>query len=74
MTDRLLSRCLWLVVMTLIVATAFGALVMMYSGVFALITRQVEHGVASVFTGLGLAAVCYLLCKHSEDLMDRRLG
>ncbi|HSI32511.1 MAG TPA: hypothetical protein VK986_02890 [Tepidisphaeraceae bacterium] len=74
MTDRLLYRSLWLVVMTLIVATAFGGLVMMYTGAFALITRQVEHGVACVFTGLGLAAVCYLLCKHSEDLMDRRLG
>jgi hypothetical protein len=74
MTDRLLSRCLWLIVMTLIVAAAFGALVLIYAGIFNLITRQIESGVASTVAGLFLGAICYVLCKNSEDLMDRRLG
>ena len=40
----------------------------------SLIVRQFENGVAATCAGLGLALICYLLCKHSEDLMDRRLG
>jgi len=74
MTDRLLSRCLWMIVMILIAASALGGLVLLYSGIFSLIVRQFENGVAATCAGLGLALICYLLCKHSEDLMDRRLG
>jgi len=72
MTDRLLSRCLWLVVMFLIAAAAIGSLILIYSGLFKLITRQFEDGGANTGAGVVLAAGCWALCKHSDDLIDRR--
>ena len=74
MTDRFLARCMWMMVMALIAGSAFGGLVLLYSGIFSIIVRQFETGVASTCGGMGLALICYLLCKHSEDLMDRRLN
>jgi len=62
-----------MIIMSLIAASAFGGLVLLYTGIFSLIVRQFETGVAATCGGLGLAFICYLLCKHSEDLMDRRL-
>jgi hypothetical protein len=40
MTDRFLSRCLWLMVMSLIAGSAMGSLVLIYSGLFRMIMRQ----------------------------------
>jgi hypothetical protein len=73
MTDRLLSRCLWLLIMVLIAGSAMGSLILMYSGLFNLIGRQFQAGGAVVGAGIILGVVAWMLCKHSEDLMDRRL-
>ena len=72
MTDRLLARCLWLLIMVLIAGSAMGSLVLMYSGLFNLIGRQFQAGSAVAGAGIVLGVVAWMLCKHSEDLMDRR--
>jgi hypothetical protein len=72
MTDRILSRCLWLVIMSMIASSALGGLILMYSGLFRLITRQFESGGIISFAGIALAAGCWVLCKYSDDLIDRR--
>jgi hypothetical protein len=73
MTDRLLARCLWLLIMALIAGSALGSLILMYSGLFSLIGRQFLMGGIVVGSGVVLGAGAWMLCKHSEDLMDRRL-
>ena len=72
MTDRLLTRCLWLLIMSLIAACAMGSLILIYSGLFRLITRQFESGGVIATSGAALGAACWVLCKHSDDLIDRR--
>ena len=72
MTDRLLARCLWLLIMALIAGCAMGGLVLMYSGLFNLIGRRFQTGGVVIAAGVVLGAGAWLLCKHSEDLMDRR--
>lgn len=71
MTDRILSRCLWLVIMGLIAASALGGLVLMYSGLFKLITQQFDVGTMIALSGVALGLGCWFLCKHSDDLIDR---
>ena len=73
MTDRLLARCLWLLIMALIAGSALGSLILMYSGLFSLLGRRFQAGGAVVSAGVVLGMGAWLLCKHSEDLMDRRL-
>ena len=72
MTDRLLSRCLWLLIMILIASSAMGSLVLMYSGLFNLINQRFQAGSATASAGVMLGVGAWMLCKHSEDLMDRR--
>lgn len=74
MTDRILSRCLWLVIMGLIAGSALGGLVLMYSGLFKLISQQFEAGGVIVAAGVLLGAGCWVLCKHSDDLIDRHFS
>jgi hypothetical protein len=72
MTDRLLSRFLWTTIMGLIAASAMGCLVLLYSGLFRLITLQFEAGGVVTGAGILLGVACWLICKHSDDLIDRR--
>ena len=72
MSDRVLSRSLWLVVMCLITASAMGSLVMLYSGLFKLITHQFESGGTVIGVGILFGVGCWVLCKHCDDLVDRR--
>jgi hypothetical protein len=73
MTDRVLSRCLWLTIMSLIAGSAMGSLVLIYSGLSGLMGRQFEDGGVLVGSGIILGAACWALCRHSDDLIDRRL-
>lgn len=72
MPDRLVHRCLWLIVMSMIVASALGCLIFLYSGVFKLITQQFEPAGTAVGLALLLGAACWVLCRHCDDLVDRR--
>jgi polyferredoxin len=72
MTDRLLARCLWLLIMALIAGSALGSLILMYSGLFSLIGHRFLMGGIVVASGMVLGVGAWMLCKHSEDLMDRR--
>ena len=67
MTDRLLARCLWLLIMALIAGSALGSLILMYSGLFTLIGRQFLMGGIAVGSGVVLGAGAWLLCKHRSD-------
>lgn len=73
MTDRVLSRCLWLLIMILIASSAMGSLILMYSGLFNLIGQRFQIGGLVVGAGVVLGVCAWMLCKHSDDLMDRRL-
>lgn len=72
MTDRILSRCLWTTIMGLIVGSALSSLVLLYSGLFKLITAQYETGGIVSGSGILVGVACWGLCKHSDDLIDRR--
>jgi hypothetical protein len=71
--DRLLTRGLWLVVMCLIAGTAMGGLVLLYSGLFQLISMQLQAGGIVLGAGVLLGVASWMLCKHSDDLIDRRI-
>jgi hypothetical protein len=49
-----------------------GSLVLIYSGLSGLIGRQFEDGGVLVGSGMVLGAACWVLCRHSDDLIDRR--
>jgi hypothetical protein len=70
MMDRLLARTLNLAVMGLIVASAAGALVLGYRGLFLMVTSRPEQGLAHAGLGMMLGAGCYLLCRHRDELAD----
>jgi hypothetical protein len=59
--------------MGLIAGTAMGGLVMMYSGLFKMISMQPKSGGIVLGVGVVLGLGCWLLCKHSDDLIDRRV-
>ena len=71
--DHLLYRCLWLVVMCLIAASAMGGMVLLYSGLFKLLSMQYQAGAVVMGAGVLLGVASWALCKHSEDLIDRRV-
>ena len=71
MADRFLARCLWAVIMGLIAASAVAALVLLYSGLFHLISRNLESATLALGTGSLLLGGCWALCRHSDDLIDR---
>ncbi len=70
MMDRILSKTLNGTVMTLIVATATGSLVLGYRGLFRLVSNDVEAGMVWLFSGVALGVGCYLLCRHRHELAD----
>jgi hypothetical protein len=70
MIDRLLARTLNFTVMALIVASAIGALLLGYRGLFRLVGSRPEEGVAPLVCGVGLAAGCFMLCRHRHELAD----
>ena len=71
MSDRILSRCLWLLIMALIAASALGSLALLYVALFRMIGRNFESGGIALGTGLLLAVACWALCRHCDDLIDR---
>jgi hypothetical protein len=71
MSDRILARFLWLVIMSMIAVTALGGLLLIYTGLFRLIGRDLESGSFAFGSGLLLAGGCWALCCHSDDLIDR---
>ena len=70
MMDRLLARTLNLTVMTLIVATAVGALLLGYRGLLQVFGSRPDDGVAAVVVGVALAGICFMLCRHRHELAD----
>jgi hypothetical protein len=71
MNDRILSRSLWLVIMTMIAGSAVGGLLLFYTGLFRLISKEFEQGGLTLGSGLLLAGGCWALCRHCDDLIDR---
>jgi len=70
MMDRFLSRTLNFAVMGLIVASALGALLLGYHGLYRFVTSRAEDGVGAVVVGIGLAVLCFVLCRHRHELAD----
>ena len=70
MMDRLLSRALNYSVMGLIVSSALGALLLGYNGLFRAVTGRFEEGIVALAVGLGLAVLCFMLCRHRHELAD----
>ena len=70
MMDRFLARTLNFTVMSLIVASAVGALLLGYRGLLRVFSSRPEEGVGAMVAGVGLAAVCIMLCRHRHELAD----
>ena len=70
MMDRFLARTLNVTVMTLIVASAVGALLLGYRGLLRLLGSRPGDGVGAVVAGIGLASVCFMLCRHRHEIAD----
>lgn len=70
MLDRLLARALNVTVMGLIVASAVGALLLGYRGLFRIVSGKPEEGVVAMAAGVCLAGICFMLCRHRHELAD----
>jgi len=70
MMDRILSKTLNGSVMTLIVGTAIGSLLLGYRGLFRLVCNDPETGIIWLFAGIAMGAGCFLLCRHRHELAD----
>jgi len=70
MMDRLLARALSLTVMTLIVTSAIGALLLGYRGLLRVLGSRPGDGVGALVVGVGLAALCFVLCRHRHEIAD----
>jgi hypothetical protein len=57
--------------MGLIAGSAIACLMSLYVGLSRLITGQLAGGVTCLGVGAIVGAGCYVLCKHSDDLIDR---
>jgi hypothetical protein len=70
MMDRILTKTLNCSVMTLIVGTAIGSLLLGYRGLFRLVSNDPETGMIWLFSGIAMGIGCYLLCRHRHELAD----
>ena len=70
MMDRILTKTLNASVMTLIVGTAIGSLLLSYRGLFRLVSNDAETGMIWLFAGVAMGAGCFLLCRHRHELAD----
>jgi hypothetical protein len=71
MLDRFLNGALWFAVMVLISASAIGALLLSYHGLFDICAHRYHSGGSSVTIGVFLGIGSYLLARNANDLMDR---
>jgi hypothetical protein len=69
MTDRLLSRCWWLVTMTLIAGTGMTALLTAYRGLFAAFAGGFAQAGTDLVICLPFAAAAFMLARHRVDLV-----
>src|SRR5690242_12717997 len=69
MTDRFLTRCWWIITMTLIAGTGLTALLSAYRGVFATFAGAYVQGGVDLLVCLPFAAAAFLLARHRVDLV-----
>jgi len=67
---RILAKTLNGSVMTLIVGTAIGSLLLGYRGLFRLVCNDPETGMIWLFAGIAMGFGCMLLCRHRHELAD----
>jgi hypothetical protein len=70
MMDRILTKTLNCSVMSLIVGTAIGSLLLGYRGLFRLVSNDPETGMIWLFAGIVMGIGCFLLCRHRHELAD----
>ena len=71
MIDRIISRTLTTIIVTMISGLAAGALLCGYYGFLEMLTGQFARGSAVAAISPLLAWASYLLVQHRDDLTDR---
>ena len=71
MVDRMIQRVTWLTVMGLIAATACGALLLGYRGLYQLCLKNISAAAILIVPGIILAIASYLMARCGNDLIDR---
>ena len=71
MFDRLLNSALWLVIMGMISLASAFSLILAYRGTLNLCIGKYPSGAMAILVGTLLGAASFLLCRHSNDLIDR---
>jgi len=69
MTDRLLARVWWFLIMSLIALTASGAMLLGYRGVFSSVSGAYVPALIQLISAAPLGIACWFLCKHRTDLV-----
>ena len=69
MTDRIVASAWWIVVMSIVLATAIAAVLLCYDGLLALVAEHWTRGSGAVASGLCMGTICGLFCQHRNDLL-----
>jgi hypothetical protein len=69
MTDRFVINTWWILILTLVAATAIGSIMTGYFGLFALVAAHWTGGLSLTIASAILGGAAYLLCRYREDLV-----
>jgi hypothetical protein len=68
---RVLNSLLWSAVMSMVIACGAGSMYAAYQAVMSTIAGRSGEAGSTGCIGVGLGVGCYLLCRYSNDLIDR---
>lgn len=70
MNAPVLNRTTWLIVMSMIVATAVAGVLLAHQGLFAMFSGKLSLALSRGVAGAALTSCAYLLSRYRSDLID----
>lgn len=69
MTDKLVIKTWWILILSLVAGTAIGSIMLAYRSLFELVAAHWAGGISELSAAVLLAGSAYLLCQYREDLV-----